>query len=113
MKTLTALVVIMGMSVVSGSAFAACVGNRNALKGDNYALSRQHDSWRECFGRSRGSPQVRGYVFRPGGHAYDYEYDTFLSRNGPYGNYPGFDPRDFKERVFSDPRFNTTSPSAF
>ncbi len=100
MKALTALCLVMGMSVASSAAMA---GDQHGQRDDdskNYRLSHRH-------------PQVRGYVFRPGGHRYDYEYPTFLQDNGPYGNYPELDPRNFKERVFSDPRFNTTSPSAF
>jgi hypothetical protein len=55
---------------------------------------------------------VRGFVFRPGGHRYDYEFEPFLRRNGPYGNYPDFDPRNFNERVLGDPRDSTTGASA-
>ena len=98
MKALTALVLIMGMSAASGAAMAGDFWERgDASKNDQLSHRR---------------PQVRGYVFRPGGHRYDYEYQTFLEKNGPYGNYPDFDPRNFKERVFSDPRYNSTSASA-
>jgi hypothetical protein len=62
---------------------------------------------------SHRAPQVRGFYFRPGGHSFNFEYEPLLRRNGPYGNYPQFDPRNFHEQVLSDPRFNTTSPSAF
>lgn len=100
MKALTALVLVTGMSVASGAAVAGEHRHRHVEKGNNYELSQR-------------PPQVRGYVFRPGGHRYDYEYEPFLEKNGPYGYYPDFDPRNFKERVFSDPRTNATSPSAF
>lgn len=100
MKTLTALVVIMGMPAASSAAVAGGFRERHVEKGNNYEQSRR-------------PPQVRGYVFRPGGHRYDYEYEPFLNRNGPYGNYPQFDPRNFRERVMSDPRSTATSPSAF
>jgi hypothetical protein len=100
MKALTALVVIMGMSAASSAAIAGGSRERHVEKGNNYELSQRR-------------PEVRGYLFRPGGHRYDYEYDTFLERNGPYGNYPQLDPRNFWERTMSDPRSTTTSPSAF
>jgi hypothetical protein len=100
MKALTALVLIMGMSVASGAAVAGDHRERHVEKGNNDQLSRR-------------PPEVRGYLFRPGGHRYDYEYDSFLERNGPYGNYPQLDTRNFWERVMSDPRSTTTSPSAF
>lgn len=100
MKKLTVLIAIAAVSLVSTSAFAGGWGKRDGRGVSNDELSRR-------------SPQVRGYLFRPGGHRYDFEYESFLQWNGPYGNYPGFDARDFKERVYSDPRFNTTSPSAF
>lgn len=99
MKLLTAMIAVAALSFVSaGSADAGGWGKRRG--GDNDQLSRR-------------SPQVRGFLFRPGGHRYAYENEPFLYWNGPYGNYPDFDARNFKERVFSDPRFDTTSPSAF
>ena len=100
MKALTALVVIMGMSAASSVAVAGGARERHVEKGNNYELSQRR-------------PEVRGYLFRPGGHRYDYEYEPFLSRNGPYGNYPQLDSRNFWERTMSDPRSTTTSPSAF
>jgi len=105
MKTLTALVAIMGMTVASGAALAA-------EKLTNYELSRQQERSRD-YSRSRGRPEVRGYTFRPGGHRYDFEYDAELQRNGPFGNPPQMDTRSFWERTMSDPRTTTTSPSAF
>jgi hypothetical protein len=106
MKTLTALVVIMGMSVASGAAVAQ-------EKLTNYELSRQHERSAGDYGRSRRGPQVRGYLLRPGGHRYDYEYDASPMRDGPFGNLPQVDTRSFWERTMSDPRTNSTSPSAF
>jgi hypothetical protein len=113
MKTLTALVVIMGMSVASGSAMAGDYRERAGEKLTNYELSRQHARSGDSYGRSRRGPQVRGYVFRPGGHRYDFEYAATLLRDGPYGNLPQVDTRSFWERTMSDPRTTTTSPSAF
>lgn len=100
MKIATALVAILGLLLTSAAASAG--GFKRGSRGEvnNDTLSRR-------------PPEVRGYLFRPGGHRYDFEYEPFLRRNGPYGNYPQFDPRNFRERVFSDPRQNTTSPSAF
>ncbi len=112
MKTLTALVVIMGMSVASGAAMARDYRERPVEKPTNYELSRQHERSGDYYGSRRG-PQVRGYLFRPGGHRYDFEYDAELQRNGPYGNLPQVDTRSFWERTMSDPRTTTTSPSAF
>ncbi len=102
MKTLTAMIAVCGLALASASAPALAGGSRDRAENpeNNYTLSQR-------------KPQVRGYLFRPGGHRYDYESEPFLRRNGPYGNYPNFDPRTFKERVFSDPRDNSTSPSAF
>lgn len=100
MKKLTVLIAIAVVSLISTSANAGGWGKRDGARANNDELSRR-------------APQVRGYVFRPGGHRYSFENESFLRHNGPYGNFPDFDPRNFKERVFSDPRFNTTSPSAF
>lgn len=99
MKALTALVVIMGMSAASGAATSGEYHKRHVKKGDNYELSRR-------------PPEVRGYLFRPGGHRYDYEYDSATQRNGPFGS-PQVDNRNFWEKTMSDPRTDTTSPSAF
>lgn len=113
MKTLTALVVITGMSVASGAALAGDYRERRVEKPTNYELSRRQERSRDSYGRSRRGPEVRGYVFRPGGHRYDYEYDASLLRDGPYGNLPQVDTRSFWERTMSDPRTSGTSPSAF
>lgn len=113
MKTLTALVVIIGMSVASGVAVAQGYGNRVVDKPTNYELSRQHERMGDEYGSARRGPQVRGFLFRPGGHRYDYEYDASPMRDGPYGNLPQLDTRGFWERTMSDPRSTTTSPSAF
>lgn len=113
MKTFTALVVIMGMTVASGAAVARDYRERPTEKLTNYELSRQQGRSVDRYGRSRGGPQVRGYIFRPGGHRYDFEYDAELQRNGPYGNLPQIDTRNFWERTMSDPRTTATSPSAF
>lgn len=113
MKTLTALVVIMGMSVASGAAMAQDYPERPTEKLTNYELSRQHERSEDDYGRSRRGPQVRGYLLRPGGHRYDYEYDASVMRDGPYGNLPQVDTRSFWERTMSDPRTTGTSPSAF
>jgi hypothetical protein len=59
------------------------------------------------------SKQVRSYAYRPGGHQMGYEAEPFLYWNGPYGNYPFHDPRNFWERVQSGPFSESTSPSAF
>lgn len=60
----------------------------------------------------RVKPQVRGYVSRGvGGYRFGYENPPFLYNNGPHGNYPFFDDRNFWERVQSDPLSTTTSPS--
>ena len=59
------------------------------------------------------SKQVRGFAYRPGGHRMGYEADPLLYKNGPYGNYPFHDPRNFWERVQSGPFSESTSPSAF
>ena len=112
MKTLTALVAIMGMTVASGAALARDYRERPTEKLTNYELSRQQERSRD-YSRSRGRPEVRGYTFRPGGHRYDFEYDAELQRNGPFGNPPQMDTRSFWERTMSDPRTTTTSPSAF
>lgn len=58
------------------------------------------------------SKPVRTFAFT-GGHQMGYEADPFLYKNGPYGNYPYFDARNFWERVQSGPLSDTTSPSAF
>lgn len=109
MKTLTALVVIMGMSVASGAATA----HDYRGKPTNYELSRQQGRSADAYGGPGHGPQVRGYLYRPGGHRYDFEYDATLMRDGPYGNLPQVDTRNFWERTMSDPRTTTTSPSAF
>jgi hypothetical protein len=49
----------------------------------------------------------------PGGHRLGYEADPFLYHNGPYGQTPFFDARNFWERVQSGPFDEMTSPSAF
>lgn len=49
---------------------------------------------------------------RPGGHRCGYEADPFLYRNGPYGQTPYFDARNFWERVQSGPFDEMTSASA-
>jgi hypothetical protein len=104
MKGLSAIIAIgLGLSL---AASAADAGYRH--KKDK--LAREHVGNYEL---SKRKPQVRGYLFRPGGHSYAFEYEPFLRRNGPYGNFPEFDPRTFHEKVLSDPRFATTSPSAF
>jgi hypothetical protein len=59
------------------------------------------------------SKQKRSYGYWPGGHRMGYEADPFLYWNGPYGNYPFPDPRNFWERVQSGPFGESTSPSAF
>ena len=112
MKTLTALVAIMGITVASGVAVARDNRDRQTEKLTNYELSRQQERRRE-YGRSRGGPEVRGYIFRPGGHRYDFEYDAEAQRNGPFGTPPQLDTRSFWERTMSDPRSTSTSPSAF
>ena len=58
-------------------------------------------------------PQVRGWLSRGGGYAYGYEFDPFLRKNGPYGNYPYFDDRNFWERVQSDPHSSRPGVSAY
>jgi hypothetical protein len=102
MKGLTLIIAAaLGLSLASGDAAAGY--RHKKVPGEavgNYELSKR-------------KPQVRGYYFRPGGHAYAYEEEPFLRRNGPYGNFPEFDPRTFHERVLSDPRYPTTAPSAF
>ena len=100
MKTATALIAILGLALTS--AVASAGDSRRASRGavNNDTLSRR-------------APEVRGFLFRPGGHRYDFEYEPYLRRSGPYGNYPNFDQRNFRERVFSDPRQDATSPSAF
>ena len=100
MKTEITIIAILSLSLAAGGAMAGGSRSGEAQEKNNYALSMK-------------KPQVRGYYFRPGGHRYDFEYQPFLRWNGPYGNFPEFDPRSFKERVFSDPRQPTTSPSAF
>lgn len=103
MKALTLIITAaLGMSLASGAATADHRHKAKVLREPvgNYELSKR-------------KPQVRGYYFRPGGHSYAYEEEPFLRRNGPYGNFPEFDPRTFHERVLSDPRFPTTAPSAF
>jgi len=57
---------------------------------------------------SRGQAGERPTV---GGYRYDFEYEPFIRRNGPYGNYPDFDPRSFSEQVFSDPRQSSLGAS--
>jgi hypothetical protein len=113
MKTLTALVVITGMSVASGAVMAQDYRERPSEKLTNYELSRQGGRSVDAYGRSRRGPEVRGYLFRPGGHRYDHEWDASKLRDGPYGNFPQFDTRTLWERTMSDPRSTTTSPSAF
>ncbi|WP_125461607.1 MULTISPECIES: hypothetical protein [Rhodomicrobium] len=104
MKPLTALVAVASLTLFSATTVLTSTADagwwRRDHGKDNDALSHR-------------KPQVRGFLFRPGGHRYAFENQPFLDWNGPYGNYPNFDPRNFKERVFSDPRFDTTSPSAF
>ena len=102
MKGLTVIIAAaLGLSLASGAAIAGQKHKKVISEpAGNYELSKR-------------KPQVRGYYFRPGGHAYGYENEPFLRRNGPYGNFPDFDPRTFHERVLSDPRYSTTAPSAF
>jgi hypothetical protein len=102
MKPLIILAVSAAVALTAGSAIA---GGKRSGKGEgevynNYTLSHR-------------KPQVRGFLFRPGGYRYDYEYEPFVRQNGHYGNYPQFDPRNFWERVQGDPRTNDNSPSAF
>jgi hypothetical protein len=101
MKALTALVVIMGMSVASGAATSGEYHKRHVKTGDNYELSRRR-------------PEVRGYLFRPGGHRYAFENDAVPPRitTPPYGD-NWVDNRTIFERAMSDPRTDSTSPSAF
>jgi hypothetical protein len=102
MKKIAAVIAILSLSLASNAASAAAKHKHLVKRGEanNYELSKR-------------TPQVRGYLFRPGGHSYDYENEPFLRRNGPYGNFPDFDPRNFWERVQGDPRTNATSPSSF
>jgi hypothetical protein len=101
MRAATAVFALLALSISSSAVFSDGYHKRRSVeKGDNYALSRR-------------APEVRGFLFRPGGHRYGYEYESYLSREGPYGNYPLLDSRNFWERVQSDPRSNTVSPSAF
>lgn len=102
MKTLAALSLIL--AVIAASAFPAD------------AHKRKHKSWHgsDHYSAKRVKPQVRGYVSRGGGgQSYEYALTPFLYRNGPYGNYPYFDDRNFWERVQSGPLSETTSPSGF
>jgi hypothetical protein len=101
MRALTALVVIMGMSVASGAATSGEYHKQYVKKGDNYELSRR-------------KPEVRGYLFRPGGHRYAYEYDADMPRNTTPGLGDNHvDDRTIFEKAMSDPRTDSTSPSAF
>jgi hypothetical protein len=98
MKSVALLMAVCGFALMPGAAFAGSFKSADGAE-TNETLSKR-------------GPQVRGYVFRPGGHRYDYELEPFLRRNGPYGNYPDFDPRNFNERVLGDPRDSTTGASA-
>jgi hypothetical protein len=100
MKIVTAFIAAAALAMVSIPAQAGKASRSSSAEVTNDSLSRR-------------APQVRGYVFRPGGHQYQFEYEPFLRWNGPYVNQPRLDPRNFRERVFSDPRQDTTSPSAF
>jgi hypothetical protein len=98
MKSVALLMAVCGFALMPGAAFAGSFKSADGAQ-TNETLSKR-------------GPQVRGYVFRPGGHRYDYELEPFLRRNGPYGNYPDVDPRNFNERVLGDPRDSTTGASA-
>ena len=100
MKAASALIAILGLALTSADVSAGGGSRGSQAEVTNDALARR-------------APEVRGFVFRPGGHRYEFEYEPYVRRNGPYGNYPQFDPRNFRERALSDPRFDTTSPSAF
>ncbi len=100
MKRVTALIAICALAVTSGTALAGGFGKRSGERVGNEALSKRE-------------PQVRGFLFRPGGHRYEFEFEPYIRKNGPYGYYPDYDPRSFSERVLSDPRLPTTAPSAF
>jgi hypothetical protein len=101
MRAVTAAFAVLALSISSSAVLADRYHKRKGVhRGDNHTLSQR-------------PPEVRGFLFRPGGHRYDYEYEPFLYHNGPYGNYPQLDSRNFWERVQSDPRSTTVSPSAF
>ncbi|NJM35758.1 MAG: hypothetical protein HC850_14865 [Rhodomicrobium sp.] len=100
MKAFIVLIVGAAVALTSVSAIAGGKRSKKPEGYNNYTLSQR-------------KPEVRGFLFRPGGYRYDYEYEPFLRQNGPYGNFPQFDPRNFWERVQGDPRGNANSPSAF
>jgi len=101
MKAFTAITLVLGIFAASATQADAHKGKQKGWHGHHHASAM------------RGKPQVRGYIVRTGGHRYGYELTPFLYRNGPYGNYPHFDDRNFWERVQSGPLSQTTSPSGF
>ena len=99
-------------AVTVATVFAVALGLIAATVSQAEAGSRKHRKYYRHH-VSRVTPQVRGFSFRIGGHQMGYEADPFLYKNGPYGNFPFHDPRNFWERVQSGPFDETTSPSAF
>ena len=101
MKTLTTLALVLAVFCVSAAGADAHVRKKKGYYGNSHASAK------------RVKPQVRGYVFRGGGYAYGYEFEPYLRKNGPYGNFPYFDDRNFWERVQSGPISSRPGVSAF
>jgi hypothetical protein len=101
MKTLTAVTLVLAVFAVGTAPASATTTKKKVWHHRHYA-------------ENGVKPQVRGWIARgAGGHAYGYEYEPFLYRNGPYGNYPFFDDRNFWERVQSDPFSTRPGVSAY
>jgi hypothetical protein len=88
----------------------AIVAALSLIAATSYAEARSHKKHYRSYKPKPAFTRIYG---RPGGHRMGYEADPFLYRNGPYGQTPYFDSRNFWERVQSGPGDETTSPSAF
>jgi hypothetical protein len=100
MKTLTAMALALAVFAVGSTGADAHVRKQKGSNDHYYAGKHVR-------------PQVRGYISRGGGYANGYEYEPFLYKSGPYGNYPYFDDRSFWERVESGPFSTSPGISAF
>ena len=94
MKALT--VTIMALALAAGFTHAEAKARKQHKRYKHHAAKR-----------------MRAPAHRVGGHQMGYEAEPFLYWNGPYGNYPFLDTRNFWERVQSGPFSESTSPSAF
>jgi hypothetical protein len=101
------------MKTLTASALALAVLMLSIGGADAHTRKKKVHYGHKHYAGKHVKPQVRGWLLRGGGYAYGYENEPFLRTNGPYGNYPYFDDRNFWERVQSDPHSTRPGISAY